>query len=83
MRAGFTIDQLHVDLCPVAHPPNAAFKNVTDAEVTTDLLRVDGFPLVGKGRVTGDYEAVRDPREIGRQIIRYRVRKIFLVRIGR
>ena len=43
--AGFAVDQLHIGLNLVTHPPHAAFKDIADAELAGDLLGVDGFPL--------------------------------------
>src|SRR5262245_35284780 len=67
--AGFTVDQLRIDLSPVTHPPHTSFENITDAEISANLLHINGFALVGKGRVAGDHETVGDPREIGSQIV--------------
>ncbi len=56
MRAVLTIDQLHVDLNLIAHPPHAALEHIANAQVAADLLRVDGFPLVSERGVSGDHE---------------------------
>jgi hypothetical protein len=80
---GFAIDQLHIDLRPVAGPPDTAFKNVADAQIIGDLLRINGLTLVAKGSVARDHETVGDPRQIGRQIIGNAVDEIFLLRVIR
>jgi hypothetical protein len=83
MRTRFRVDQLHVDLNPVDKPSHAAFEHIADPEVAANLLHVNWFALVGEGGGASDHEAVGDLREVGRQIVGDRVRKIFLLRIVR
>jgi len=42
---GLGVDQLHVHPNLVAGPPNAALKDIANAERTTDLPHVNGFVL--------------------------------------
>ena len=66
MCAGFTIDQLHIGLNLVTHPPHAAFEDIANAEFMGDLLGVDGFPLISECCVASDHQTVGNLREIGR-----------------
>jgi hypothetical protein len=81
--AGIGIDQLHVHLNLVAGPSHASFQDIANAEIATNLFHVNGFALVGKGRVPGDHEASGDSRQIRGQIIGDPVGEIFLLRIVR
>ena len=82
MRSRFGIDQLHVHPHLLAGPPNAPFQYVADAKLARDLPSIDGSALVGKGGSPGDHEAICNARQVGCQIIRDRVREVFLLRIG-
>src|SRR6266849_774258 len=55
--AALRIDQLNVYPNLIARPPHAPFEDIADAELAADLLRVDGFSLVGECRIAGDHEA--------------------------
>ena len=83
MCAGFTIDQLHIGLNLITHPPHASFEDIANAEVAGDLLGVDGFALVSECCVASDHQTVGNLREIGGQIVGDAVDKIFLFRIIR
>jgi hypothetical protein len=62
MCASFTVDQLHIGLNLVAHPPHASFEDIADAEFAGDLLGVDGFSLVGERSVAGDHQTAGNLR---------------------
>jgi hypothetical protein len=47
-----------------------------------DLPYIDRFSFVRKGGGPSDHEAIGDARQIRRQVIGNRVRKVFLLRIG-
>ena len=49
MRAGLSVDQLHIDLHLLANPSYTAFEHIADAEIAADLFGVDGFTLIGEG----------------------------------
>ena len=51
MRAGFRVDELDVDAQPVARALNAALQYIPHVQLTSDLLQVDMFALVGEGGV--------------------------------
>jgi hypothetical protein len=53
---GHCIDELPGDANPSTRGPDAAFEDVTDGQLDTDLPNVDGSPLVGEGRVARDDE---------------------------
>ena len=81
MRPRFSIDELCVYANLLARSAHAPFQQVAYAEFAADLPRVDGFSLVGERRVAGDHEHVRNPRQIGGQILGDPVREILLLRI--
>src|SRR5208337_3824265 len=83
MCAALGVDKLHIYRDVVASPPHAAFNYVTNAEVPTELLHVDGFALVSQGGGVGGHKAVGDARKIGGQIVGDSLGQIFLVRIAR
>jgi hypothetical protein len=83
MRPAFAVDQLDVDLRPFAQAPHAALEDIADAEFARDMPDIDRFSFVNKRRGPGDHEAVGDARQVGRQIVGYRVREVCLLRIGR
>ena len=70
MRIGLGIDQLGIDADLVARPPDASFEQVAHAKLAADLLRVDWFVPVSERGIARDYEAIPDPRQIGRQLLR-------------
>src|SRR5262245_29465164 len=41
MRTALAVNQLHIDLNPVAQPPYAALKHIADAKIAGDLLHLD------------------------------------------
>ena len=83
MGAALRLDQLSIDLNPVAQPPYTAFEDIVDAELAADLPHVNGFALVGEGSGAGDYKATGNPREVTSQVIGDPVSEIFLVRFVR
>jgi hypothetical protein len=83
VRATFGVDQLHVHPNLVTSSSHATFEDIPNAQIAADLPHIDGFAFVGEGRVAGDHEASRNPREIGGQVICDAVGKILLVWIVR
>jgi hypothetical protein len=83
MGAALGIDQLCVDVNLVASPSHAPLQDIANAELAADLPHIDRFTPVGNGCGVGDHKAARNPRKIGRQIIGYTVREIFLIRVVR
>ena len=81
VRASLCIDQLHVDLNFVASAPQAAFDDISNAEITAELFHVDGFILLGKRGAPGDDKAPRNPRQISGEIVGNAVCEIFQFRI--
>jgi len=43
--------------------------DATHAQFAPELLDVDRLAFVGKGRIAGDHECIRDPRQIRRQAL--------------
>ena len=81
MRIGFGVDQLGSDADPVSRPLDAAFQHIAHAQLAADLFCVDPLVLVGERGIARDHEHVRDPRQIGCQILGNPVRKILLLGI--
>ncbi len=81
--AGFTVDQLHIGLNLVTHPPHASFEDIADAEFTGELLGVDCFSLVSERSVAGDHQTAGNLGEVGRQIVGDGVDEVLLFRIVR
>src|SRR5262249_61591663 len=81
------IDQLGVGAHLLTRAPYAPFQCVAHAELATDLFNVNRSALIGKGGATSDDEAPRDPRQVGRQVVRDAVCKVFsvdvLIEIGK
>ena len=73
------IDQLSVDADLVARATDASFQHIADTKLAADLLRLDRFIPVGERGIPRDHEHVRDPRQIGRQILGDPVREILLL----
>ena len=83
MGAAFGVDELRVHPNLLASAPHAAFEDIANAELATDLLHVNRFALVGKGRVPGDHKAPGNPRKVGGEIVRDAIGEVFLVRVVR
>ena len=81
--ASLGVDQLDIDADLVAGAPHAAFDDISNAKIPSDLLHVGGFAFIGERGIAGDHKAIRNPREIRRQIIGDRVGEVFLLRIIR
>jgi len=54
---------------------------MADAQLATDLLRVDPPALVGERGIARDHKHAGDPRQIGRQVLGDPVREILLLRV--
>jgi len=78
MRVGLGIDELRVDPYLVARPLDAPFQQIAHAQFAADILCVDWLVLIGEGAVARDHKHVREPRQVGRQIIGDAVGKILL-----
>jgi hypothetical protein len=76
---GLGVDQLGSDAELVARPPDASFQHIAYAQFAADLLRMDRLVPIGERSIAGDHETVRDPRQIGRQILGDAVGKILLL----
>src|SRR6516165_2718604 len=60
MRTGECIDQLAGDANPLAGFANRAFEDVANAELSADLVHINGAALIGEGRIAGDHEKPAD-----------------------
>jgi len=76
------IDKLSRDADSICRFANATFQHVAHPELASDLLHVDGAPLVGEARVAGDDEQRLEMRQRRDDVIDHSVREIFLLRIG-
>src|SRR5215472_13656723 len=65
------IDQLCGDADPVAQPPDAPFQHITDAQLATDLPRVDRLVSVGERvlREITSIPAIRDRSVVRSSVI--------------
>ena len=66
MRIRLGIDQLSVDAHFAARPPNAAFEDISYAQLAADLLGVDPPVPVSECGIARDHKAVCDARQICR-----------------
>jgi hypothetical protein len=82
VAAGGGIDQLPCDAHPVRRLAHAAFEHVTDAELLSHSLHVDGAPLVDEARITRDDEQPAHPRQRGDNVFDDAVGKVFLLGIA-
>jgi hypothetical protein len=76
------IDKLSCDADSICRFANATFQHVAHPELASDLLHVDGAPLVREARVAGDDEQRLEMRQRRDDVIDHSVREIFLLRIG-
>jgi len=79
MRVGRGIDELGVDADLAAGPTDASFEHIAHAEVAANLLRVDRLIPVGERGIARDHEHIREPRQVGRQVLGDPVSKILLL----
>src|SRR5271166_1288469 len=83
MRSAFGIGQPHIQPNQITSPPNTAFDDIADAELTTDLLHVDRLALESKSGAAGDHKSAGNPQEIGSQVLGDPIGESFLLRIIR
>ena len=79
MRAGFRLDQLHVDPKPVDAALHAAFQDIAHVEFAPYLSEVEIFTLIGEGGVAADHEGAGDAGKISREALGYPVGEIVLI----
>src|SRR5665213_1021117 len=70
--------ELAGDANAVAGLSDAAFKDITHAEVAADLLDIDGLAFVGKAGIAHDHEQRLEARQCGDDVFRHTVGEIFL-----
>jgi hypothetical protein len=61
MAACFGVDKLDIDAHAVSAALDAALKDIADVQLAADLPKIDGFALVGEGRVASDHERAPHP----------------------
>jgi len=81
MCVGGGVNQLSVDADQVTGSPDTPFEHIADAQLTANLLRIDGFVPVRECGIARDHEHVFEPRQIGCQIFADPVCEILLVRV--
>ena len=82
VAAGGDVVELCCDTNAVAAFPHAALDHVAHAELSADLLHMDGLALIGKGRVARDHE---EPSQLGQRrddVLADAVGEILLLRIA-
>ena len=77
----FVLDELPGDANAFPSLAHAAFEHVANAKLAADLLDVDGFALVGEGRISRDDEKRSGSRQSGDDVLDHPVGEIFLLRI--
>src|SRR5580704_6014748 len=82
MHARRGVDQLPRDANFVCGLTDAAFEDVADAELTSDLFDVDRFALVRKAGVTSDYEERLEARQRRDDLFYHPIGEVFLLRIA-
>jgi hypothetical protein len=81
MRAGRGIDQLGIDADLIARPLDATLQHIADAQLAADLLCVGRLVPIGERGAARDHEHIRDPRQVGREIVGNPIGKILLAGI--
>jgi len=76
------VDELAGYADPVRGLAHAAFEHVTHAELTADLLHIDGAALVGEARIARDHEQLAEAGERGDDFFHDAVGEILLLRIA-
>src|SRR5262249_49639692 len=64
-----------------SRPTDTAFQYIADAKLAPDLLAVYRLAPIGERCVARDDEHVREPRQIGRQILGDAVGEVLLLRV--
>ena len=78
---GVRIDQMRVGLHLGADFPDAAFQEVSNIAILSDLSRVDDFSFVSESRRTRNNHSIGQARKISGQIIGDRVGEIAFLQI--
>jgi len=82
MRASGGIDELSRDAHSVCRFAHAPFQHVAHSKLASDLLHVNGAPLVGEARVACDHEQLSEMRQRGNDLLHYSISEIVLLWIG-
>jgi hypothetical protein len=81
MRVGFRVDQLGGNTDLAARAANTPLQYIAHTELAADLFCLDMLVFKCECRITGDHEAPRDARQIGRQVLGDPVCEILLLRV--
>ena len=81
MAIGLGVDHLNRHSDVVRGTPDAPFQHITHAEFATNLLCADRLVSVSERSMARYNETVRNPRQIGRQILSNPICKILLIGI--
>src|SRR5438132_5599744 len=82
MRAARGVDQLRGDAHSAACFADRAFQDIADAELASNVLYIDGPPLIGEARIAGDDEEPTDAAERGDDLLDHAVGEILLLRVA-
>src|SRR5262245_48361855 len=77
MRPHAGIDQLRGNSDAVAAAPYAAFQHVADAQFASDLTHVYCSALVLEAGIARDHKELREPRQLGNDVLDDAVDQIF------
>jgi hypothetical protein len=81
VSAGSSIDQLRINADTIANAPDAAFQYVTDAELPSHIPNIGRLAFVLERRVARYDGELREPRNLGDDILGNAVAEILLLRI--
>jgi hypothetical protein len=76
------LDQLRGDPNPVSGPSNAAFENVTNSELSSDIRNINGLPLVGGRRASRDNDKIASLGQQRDGVFGHPVCEVFLLGIA-
>ena len=82
MRIRFGVDQLRIDAQPFVRAADTSFQHITYTQFTTDLPRIERLVPISERGIARNHQHVREPRQIGRQILGDPVGKILLALIA-
>jgi hypothetical protein len=80
--AGLRLDELRGDPNAVASLAHAAFENVANPQLASDLAYIDVSALVGEARVACDHEQPSQPRQAGDDVLGDAIGEVFLLGVA-
>jgi hypothetical protein len=81
MRVGLGIDQLGAHTDPVARPLDAPFQHIAHSQLAPDLPCISRSVPISERGIARDHGHLREPRQVGRQVLGDSVGKILLLAV--